>query len=146
MKHESAYDRQIIPAGGLVFQQGERSKGAYLIQSGEIEIFKCLPPDREVQLAILGPGRLFGEMALISDMPHMASARAITLTTLVLVTPEVVEMMLAKSPKLIQEMLHNLSSNLRNVTNAKLHDHVVHRDPTPEPTAKSTLPPRKPRL
>jgi len=131
------YDRQVIPTGGVIFREGERGDTAYLIQSGEIEILKRLDADHEIQLAVLGPGRLFGEMALIDDAPRMASARAISPTTLILITPRTLEMMLSKSPKLIREMLHNLSNNLRNITNAKLREHPIRREPVQIPRKPS---------
>ena len=59
-----------------VFREGEIGDLAFIIKTGTIEIYKSVD-GRKVVLGMLGPGGMFGEMALIDDQPRMASARAI---------------------------------------------------------------------
>ncbi|MEO5374581.1 MAG: cyclic nucleotide-binding domain-containing protein [Alphaproteobacteria bacterium] len=76
-----------VSAGQRLFHEGEPGDRAYLVMSGRIEISKKTRDD-EVILAMVGRGEIVGEMALIDDMPRMATARAVEPTTLVIVTRE----------------------------------------------------------
>ncbi len=78
MVEKPVYDRLVFYAGDVIFKEGEDGNWAYLIQSGKIEIFCESAHGGFDQLGILGPGRLFGEMALIDNVPRMATARAVT--------------------------------------------------------------------
>ncbi|MBN1620967.1 MAG: cyclic nucleotide-binding domain-containing protein [Endomicrobiales bacterium] len=61
-----------------IFREGDMSDCFYIIDSGEINIYKQLGAGKEKILAILGPGTVFGEMAFFSDLPRTANARART--------------------------------------------------------------------
>ena len=69
-------DQQEVPAGELVFEEGEVGESAYLIVSGQVEIFRSSGNNERV-LATLGRGEIIGEMSLIDSQPRMASARAL---------------------------------------------------------------------
>lgn len=62
--------------GETIFTEGSRSDTAYIIELGLVEIFVGSGDDA-VQLSVLGPGDIFGEMGLIDDFPRSASARAV---------------------------------------------------------------------
>ncbi len=109
------YDRLVFYAGDEVFAEGEEANWAYLIQKGEVEILKNRPDGKAERLAVLGPGRLFGEMALIDDSPRMAAARARTDCVLVLINTEMLSSRIAKCDPLIRELIHNLTVNLREM-------------------------------
>lgn len=67
---------RIIKGGELVFEEGEIGQMAFLVVSGEVEIFRKLGNDNRV-LAKVGRGEIIGEMSLIDNQPRMASARAL---------------------------------------------------------------------
>lgn len=64
-------------AGEHFFRQGEEALYMYVIESGSALVTKSWS-DREAQLAQLGIGDCFGEMALISASGRSASVRAET--------------------------------------------------------------------
>lgn len=66
------------PAGTVIFRQGYPGDYAYIIQSGEVEIYHENADGSETQLAILKEGEMFGELALTDDAPRSASARTLT--------------------------------------------------------------------
>ncbi len=53
--------------GAALMRQGQPARGAYLIESGEVEASVALPGGGELSVALLGPGSLLGEMALIEQ-------------------------------------------------------------------------------
>jgi CRP-like cAMP-binding protein len=116
MNEKRVHDRLVFYPGDLVFAEGEEGNFAYLVQAGKIEIFKHRTDGTEHSLAMLGAGRLFGEMALIDSAPRMASARAAEQTTLVLVSNELLQKSLQKSHPLVAELIRNMANNLRAIT------------------------------
>lgn len=69
-------------AGEVIFRQGYPAPDAYIIESGRVEIYIEELDGSETQLAILGPGQLFGEMGPMDEKPRNASARALEDTVL----------------------------------------------------------------
>jgi EAL domain-containing protein (putative c-di-GMP-specific phosphodiesterase class I) len=72
-----SYLRKYFPAGTEIFRNGDLGDCAYVIDEGEVEIAIPLGGQR-VSCNKLGPGQLFGEMALIDGSRRMGSARALT--------------------------------------------------------------------
>ncbi|MBX3688644.1 EAL domain-containing protein [Dokdonella sp.] len=71
-----SYSEQFT-TGQLIFAEGDAPTGAFLIESGHIEISTVQFGERRV-LGELGPGMLLGEMAVIDDSSRTATARALT--------------------------------------------------------------------
>jgi EAL domain-containing protein (putative c-di-GMP-specific phosphodiesterase class I) len=67
----------VLKAGEVIFAEGDPPNGAYLIESGRIEITTMQMGERRV-LGELGRGMLLGEMAVLDDSPRTATARALT--------------------------------------------------------------------
>ncbi|WP_349342836.1 EAL domain-containing protein [Marinobacter sp. MMG032] len=74
-------------AGESIFSQGGQGKTAFLIESGEVEI-STTKNGRKLVISRLGPGEIFGELALFSDQPRSASAKATCDSELAIITPE----------------------------------------------------------
>jgi diguanylate cyclase len=62
-------------AGEEIFKIGDQGRNAYMIEDGEVEISN-LQDGKEVIIAKLGTGEIFGEMSMIDDAPRSASVRA----------------------------------------------------------------------
>lgn len=62
--------------GTHLFQEGEASVAAYLVERGEVEIYRGSARARRV-VARVGPGSMLGDIALFGDRPYISSARAV---------------------------------------------------------------------
>jgi CRP/FNR family transcriptional regulator, cyclic AMP receptor protein len=54
-----------FPANARIFSEGEPGNAMYLVKSGRVRISRTPPNCSEEALAILGPGAVFGEMAVL---------------------------------------------------------------------------------
>jgi CRP-like cAMP-binding protein len=61
--------------GTKIFQHGDAGDKLYLILEGKVRISREVPGMGEEALAVLGPGQMFGEMALLDESPRSADAR-----------------------------------------------------------------------
>ena len=74
--------------GELIFVQGQPSECVYLIESGEVELLESTEDMRTLRIAKLIKGDLLGEMALVDERPRAFTARAVTETTVSIVSRE----------------------------------------------------------
>ena len=71
-------DREVFPAGAVIFNQGQPATKAYMLMRGEVEIVATNAGGQPVVLNRMLKGQIFGELALISGTPRTASAIART--------------------------------------------------------------------
>jgi len=62
--------------GAVIFADGERAGEAYILQRGQVHLSKLIG-GREQTVDTVEPGQVFGEMAILGDMPRMATAHAV---------------------------------------------------------------------
>jgi CRP/FNR family transcriptional regulator, cyclic AMP receptor protein len=67
---------QRFVSGEPVFREGEIGDRLYLIVDGEVRITRQIPGSGEEALAVLKPGSLFGEMAVLDHGPRSTDAIA----------------------------------------------------------------------
>jgi putative ABC transport system ATP-binding protein len=65
-----------VDEGKILFRQGDPSDLVYVVESGNIHIFRELADGNEESLTDVGPGGYFGELGPLLDLARSASARA----------------------------------------------------------------------
>ncbi|RLB57052.1 MAG: hypothetical protein DRJ42_01565 [Deltaproteobacteria bacterium] len=90
-------------AGATIIDQGAEGKAAFLVVRGMAEAVRTAG-ESEVRLAALGPGALFGEMALVSDAPRAASVRALEPTRMLCFPRDTLEKLAKRDPSLGREL------------------------------------------
>src|ERR1700747_1315393 len=63
--------------GSILFVQGEEGERCFAIVSGTVKLSAYHADGREAVLAVLGPGDVFGELALFDEAPRSADATAL---------------------------------------------------------------------
>jgi CRP/FNR family cyclic AMP-dependent transcriptional regulator len=67
-------NEETFKRGETIFRHGDPGEKLYLILEGKVRISRTVPGMGEEALAVLGPGQLFGEMALLDESPRSADA------------------------------------------------------------------------
>ena len=120
-------------ANQIIFSQGDPGENLYIIAEGSVEISqetiggKCI-------LARLGPRDLFGEIALLTDLPRTATAVAIEPTRLITVRRGEFFNRIMAEPELGLYILQVLIMRLRRI-------HQAMADPEKSTVAVPLLPP-----
>lgn len=81
-------EEMYVPAGTVLFQQGEIADECYLIRTGKIEIFNTNEEGAEHRLAVLQASALFGEATAVTKTVRNASARTLEDSELLLLKHE----------------------------------------------------------
>jgi putative ABC transport system ATP-binding protein len=71
-----------LAAGEVLFNQGDRGDLVYVVEEGEIEVYRERADKTEEILDTLGAGQYFGELGPMLNLPRGASARACRATKL----------------------------------------------------------------
>ncbi len=67
-----------LPAGEFVVREGEAGQSFFFVASGQLRVFATDGLGRHTELAQLGEGAVFGEMALLSAQPRTASVACLS--------------------------------------------------------------------
>lgn len=112
-----------LSRGATLFYEGDQGDQLYFVISGKMKLGRTASDGRENLVAIMGPGEIFGEMALFDPSPRSTSATAVSETRLAGVKHESLRKAMEKSPNISAQVLQALARRLRR-TNENLADLV----------------------
>lgn len=119
----SATQEETHVVGTRLFQYGDPGDKLFVLLEGKVRISREVAGMGEEALAVLGPGEVFGEMALLDDSARSADARVHERCRLLVMTKDAFDELLFLHKDLAYEVLWNcvriLSARLRE-TNEKL--------------------------
>jgi EAL domain-containing protein (putative c-di-GMP-specific phosphodiesterase class I) len=81
------HEHVIVRQGTVIFREGDVGHCAYMLLRGRVEV-SVTRPGTPLVLAERGAGEIFGEMAIIDDLPRSATVRAVEDCELLLITRE----------------------------------------------------------
>ena len=114
-----------MPAGTVLFRDGDPGDVMYVIQRGRVRIFTEVK-DAQKQLAILGPGDFFGEMAILNDKPRNASAEVIEDAQMLAIDGRTLGVMITSNAEIAVRLIRRLARRLDSANT--LIDILMHRD------------------
>jgi CRP-like cAMP-binding protein len=94
-------------AGDTVFNEGDPGDTMYMVYSGALDV-STGPNDAVSHLAILGPGEIFGEMALVDAKPRSATVIATEDSRVIPITAKFLKINIHKDPKFIFHIIETL--------------------------------------
>lgn len=104
--------------GSVLFVQGESGERCFVIVSGTVKISAFHPEGREAVLAVLGPGDIFGELALFGQSERSADATAIEDAELLSLDADSLNAAIATHHQIGTALLHVLGHRLRQSNEA----------------------------
>jgi CRP/FNR family cyclic AMP-dependent transcriptional regulator len=112
-------ERLSAHAGMVIIEEGDVGNCAYLIQSGRVRV-SAVRHGKQVELAQMGAGEIFGEMSLIANNPRNATVEAMIDSNLIVLTQGLIEKKLNKSDPTIRALLPMLMRRLEQTNNELL--------------------------
>ena len=117
-----------VDAGEVVFREGDRGDFVCFVVDGSLEVLKQAGTGDPVVLSRLRRNSSIGEMAVIDEFLRSATVKAITKSTLVLLSRRAFDRILNDQPIIAINMLKGisrlLSLNLRK-TSSRLADYML---------------------
>jgi CRP/FNR family transcriptional regulator len=107
--------------GEVIFQEGTQGDVMYVIRKGRILIKREHAGGRTIALTEMGPGDLFGELAIFDKEARSATAECIEKTNVVALTSGDVTRVLTRNPEIAVKLLQQLSKRIR-AANSRIGD------------------------
>ncbi len=104
--------KQTFNDADVIFREGDSSDTAYEIVSGQVEIAKT-GDDGTVQLAVLNPGEMFGEMGVLDHSKRSATAKAVGEVTVNAISRKDFLTGIRDKPDMALDVMSNLTGRLR---------------------------------
>jgi CRP-like cAMP-binding protein len=114
MRGGGDFPRKTFPAGETIVREGEQGEAAYIIVAGSCEIRKEMPSGTET-LQTIGPGAVFGEMAILTEGPRTATVVAVEPTTVMIVTGPILEQEMEALKPWMATLLKSLAARFRDI-------------------------------
>ena len=122
-----------LPRRTMVFDQGDPTRLVYLIKRGKIRIARLTPDGKEVTVAVLGAGDIFGEETLFEQATRTTIAVCLEDTLVCTAKADDLFALLSRDPrlalnvaKILSERLDDASATMEDLAYAKITDRLMH--------------------
>jgi CRP-like cAMP-binding protein len=106
-----------FPRRRTVFVEGELGDDLYVILSGAVKIRHQTADGRETVFAVLGPGDVFGELALFDPGPRTSTVITLTEVKAVRMDRHALRTWIVERPEIAEQLLRVLARRLRHTNN-----------------------------
>ncbi len=113
-----------LTAGAEIFCEGAPGDGVYFVADGLVEISRMAEGDTRRVFSQLGPWEIFGEMAVIEELPRSAIATALVETQVYFIPRGEMLQLIERTPVLAFRLLQQVSNRLREFNQRHLRELV----------------------
>src|SRR3954464_3738533 len=92
------------PSGSTIFEEGDHGDCMHVLRSGAVKVVRP-SQDEDIVLDVLGPGKVFGELAVLNSSPRTATLVALADAITVVVDKDGFDLVLDRHPAAVREML-----------------------------------------
>lgn len=107
--------------GKIFYMPEDTSEVLFLLKQGRVQLYRISPDGKKLVIATIGPGSVFGEMALIGQGMHNTFAEAMEDCVLLVMSREDVEHLLVTKPKVALRIFEALGTRLKD-TEARVEE------------------------
>lgn len=105
-------DVKSYPAGARIFSKGDKADAAYLVVKGDVALITVNAEGKNVAAGRFGPGKIFGELAMIDEQPRRWHAVAVVETQCAVIDPNQMSTRLAKIDPFMRYWIEFMSQRL----------------------------------
>jgi signal transduction histidine kinase len=105
--------KQTLAAGEIIFQEGDAASNFFIVLDGTVEVWKDYNSREPDMLALHTPGHLFGEMALIDELPRSATVIAREKTDLLFINRDDFQKIVKEDSRIALSIMKSVSSMVR---------------------------------
>ena len=102
-----------------IFHAGDPADAVFVVASGRVKVVITSSDGKEFILTVLGPGQVFGEMALLESAPRSASVVTLSAVEVLVINRSDFQRLLDSNPRISQRLMAILSRRLRRA-NSKM--------------------------
>lgn len=117
-----------LTPGEIAFREGDPGDYVCFVVEGSLDVLKRSESGEDIVISTLSKGRSIGEMSVIDDLPRSASVKARTKATLLTLSRENFDYILAEHSKIGVKILKGIARllclNLRK-TSSRLADYML---------------------
>jgi CRP-like cAMP-binding protein len=117
-----------LKAEERVFGEGDEGDEVFVVRFGRVRIAKAISLESERTLAVVGPGGIFGELAMADSGPRSASATAVEASEVLAIGRDAFQKLVKEKSELGAKMLGRFAATLAErlrLTNDLLRDTVA---------------------
>jgi signal transduction histidine kinase len=111
-----------LSPGQVIFYEGDTADRFYIVLEGEVEVWKDYDSPYADLLAVHGINKLFGEMALVDDLPRSATVVTRTRTRLLYINEEEFQRLLKENSLVALAIIRSLSAMVRKSNQSFVED------------------------
>lgn len=104
-----------VPAGTTIVRQGGPAEKFFIITAGTVDVIREEGGSERV-VNTLGPSQFFGEVAILRDMPRIATVRAVTEVSLLTMDADTFRSLIAQSLGIATDFDEVIRARMSNVT------------------------------
>ena len=110
-----------VPRGRVFYRPEDPGERLFLLRQGRVQLYRISPEGKKLVIATLGPGALFGEMALLGQQMHNAFAEAMEDCAIMVMSRTDLERLMLNDPTIGRRIL-TLTQRRLTDAEARLED------------------------
>lgn len=108
---------QMVKRRQPIYLPGDPGDKVFLLKTGQVKLSRISDEGKELTIAILNPGDIFGELEVLDDSPRDAMAEALEDTSFCVMRREDFESLLKRRPDLTVKLTKLIGLRLKRIEN-----------------------------
>jgi CRP/FNR family cyclic AMP-dependent transcriptional regulator len=100
----------------VVFHEGDPGDALHLVRTGHFVVQRSTPLGDVVTLLVIGPGEVFGELAVVDPAPRNATVVAVSPAETLVLHASVFDAVRARHPSVDRVLVHALAGEVRRLS------------------------------